>query len=641
MAPPLVNNQSIDRFFVMMFTLHGLAIRPEITHTWGMTSLSFAEATREFDVLVRKAARDGFLDLQSLQSAYRELRPIFHPEIDNDRRVDLEALTYILRQLPLAFVTTHRMMLVPDLTAFHHTPAISQGLAGGLLHDGTLLLEAPYGLRSVMSVATLLAGLALEVRKALDLLFAAAQNRRNAQMEWEEPEGGVEESGATTALEADAALGATDLSPEEDDANRWAHIALDLGVDQHALLHANAETDGALCALLFDREHALPDIDIHAELQPAWINKRRRATADKVIQAFAERGFLQRPVVVWISPVPVRDCFSPFVRDLREPLWAWAQSGAEGLGSDLYPLPEQPNEDLMYCIAHDFIATDQALAAERASVDRSVGIVTLDMDGIAIDVIDTGRLDSNACDVRLQPWEAAVPAPVIVGLPWHAVAGDGAILEGLLQTLGAAIQGVTVLLPGTSLNGMEGRIFAPTLTIDWAGEDVLATPVLAPLGMDAFGVSAQAPMHAAVLSAPCIEAMDHRHLEQLGRQWGVQALVLESTSVLKHLRNAMWRGSLPNLNFSHSYVIATQPTAGGRMSWTGTAAFNAVSIATVRQLATASQATPEPPRTSRNDPTQPAKKAARPAEAKGKATPSRTDTGFRKPYLAPGVRIKG
>ena len=123
----------------------------------------------ELEALVGRCARLGRLDPYELLETYVELAPSGHGRLDEPRVLDLAALTAALAGLPAELVTAPRVLVVPRLAAFGHRPVPAGSGSAGVLADGTLLLEARFGLLSLVSIAGSLCAIAHELDKARTL----------------------------------------------------------------------------------------------------------------------------------------------------------------------------------------------------------------------------------------------------------------------------------------------------------------------------------------------------------------------------------------------------------------------------------------------------------------------------------------
>ena len=123
----------------------------------------------ELEALVARCARVGRLDPYELLETYVELEPSGHERLAEPRVIDLDALRSALSSLPAELVTAPRVLVVPRLSAFGHRPVPSAAGAAGVLADGTLLLEARFGLLSLVGIAAALCAIAHELDKARTL----------------------------------------------------------------------------------------------------------------------------------------------------------------------------------------------------------------------------------------------------------------------------------------------------------------------------------------------------------------------------------------------------------------------------------------------------------------------------------------
>src|SRR5690606_37662773 len=102
-------------------------------------------------------------------------------------------------------------------------------------------------------------------------------------------------------------------------------LAFTLGVDELALARTDEATEGALLTVL-SNGWEIPEISLHAELDLAAQGRRAERRQSRVVSALAEMGLVGRPLHVWLGSPAITDCLSPYTRELREPMLAWAET---------------------------------------------------------------------------------------------------------------------------------------------------------------------------------------------------------------------------------------------------------------------------------------------------------------------------
>lgn len=514
----------------------------------------------EFEVLVQRAARRGWLDLHDLADCYAALYAggsQVHPHLDNPRKVDATAMAHALRALPPEWQAAARLLVVPSLHAYPHAATLpAGGLPAGVLGDGTLLVEASLGHTSLMHLAVQLGALHHELEKAHALV----------PPELRVPEG--------------------DEAPEalEWDDDRWVHLAFALGTDPAALKQAHQDTGGALLPLLLG-VLSLPPIDIHADLDPGATTQRQRALADRVVATVAEMGLLSRPVHLWIGDAVVSDCLSPYPRELRQLLHRWALARPHQLGEDLQPLPEPLGEDGIYAVTADFTATDPELEQERWRAERSVGILRYRWDDFAFEAIDLGRIDPTVVDARLPGWDLDGRGPVLLRIPALTTDPQAGLLRGLLEALGPNLRGITLVLEGSVLGAPPGSLVLPHLLVGWAGERKLSLPTATQLDLEQLhGYADTTTRQGAILSLPAASLISVGRVAELQRELNVCAVCVGADALVEALSDALWRGTIAaDVPLSWG-LVSMQRTRGGRPTVPTLAGLSAVAIAALREL---------------------------------------------------------
>lgn len=214
----------------------------------------------------------------------------------------------------------------------------------------------------------------------------------------------------------------------------------------------------------------------------------------QLLAHIAEQGLLQRPLHLFFGPPIFTWCLSPYVRDLREPIIQWARDFQTSVASDLHDLPDVIHEDLLYALAHDFNAIDPRLRDERHRADRTVGIFRFPLGVQLVDVIDCGRIDKKAIDVRI-PWQKFHAAPPVF-IRLSITGGASELITQLLSLTSDHIRGLTLVYDGhTSDEDLHGVL--PPYAIDSAGRilDIPGTSSLRLEELQAHSPFASSPLH--------------------------------------------------------------------------------------------------------------------------------------------------
>lgn len=510
---------------------------------------SIGSHAREFEVLVMRGIRRGVLDARELLDTYVALQPASHPELGNRRRFDLAAVVGAMRRLPRELWSAPTVRVVPRLAHFTARPLEVNGVAAGVLDDGTVLLEARFGVVSIMGLAASLCAVLHERDKALELLAPLAES-----------------------------LAASELGPTP------SSVALALGLDEASFLEGCAATGDALLTVL-DHDFVEPRPWLHPALEPRAIAERGAARGRAVVAALAEMGLFERPLHVWLGNPVITDCLSPYPRELREPLLRWASTRPAGLGADLGALEGPHGEDAVYAIAHDLIQVEPQLVGERIEADRTVGIQHRESDGLGFEVIDLARVDPSLCDARLFDFVAPEDRPVLLRLPIDLEDHAGALLRELLGALATRVASVTVVMEGSVLSGAAGTLAAPRLVVRWAGDEKLVVPGLVSLDDAVFSsFSSEAPRAGAVLSLPSASLLSSAHLDELVARVGVSAIEVGASGVIETLADAAWSGRLGQARLSLA-LVASRSAETGRSSVDTLTGCAGVALALLRGLA--------------------------------------------------------
>lgn len=538
----------------------------------------YAQAALELEVLVARAARRGVLELEAVLEAYVALAPGNHPDLGNPRRLDLLALVAALQTLPLDFFLAPRLLLVPRLEAFTHAPVPAAGQRAGRLPDGSVLIEAPHGLLSVLDIVASLCVVAHEQEKAWLRL---------------------------------APRSAADDAAGEAPPTSHAQLAFDLGHDERALRAALRATDGALLRVL-EASTPLPEITLHVDLSPACVGARADAQADTVVATLAEMGLAHRPLHLWFGDPIVTDCVSPYVRELRRVLWQWAGENAAELSPDLQALPADAGEDFFYALVNDFMAADPRLYAERVAADRTVGILHhaphAEPDGdwgpepCGFEVVDFGRLAPGLCDARLPAWQQTAPHPVLVRLPTHGTAYDAQLMARLLDTLAPTLASVTLVTAGTTLHGGPGALALPRRLVAWGGAMTTPLPPSYLTPADFVGLIDAPVAEGAVISLPSASLTAPAALLAQAQAVGGTCFQVGHGAVHAVLADAVWRARLP-LDVDIAWVVVnSENVPNGRPSVQSLGGYAAAALARLRAItaprlpASAPQAPPSRPK---------------------------------------------
>jgi hypothetical protein len=346
-------------------------------------------------------------------------------------------------------------------------------------------------------------------------------------------------------------------------------------------------------------DHPLPEVLVHADLDPVAAGQQAERHAQRLLEMLAENGLIERPIHLWIGNDVLTDCLSPYARELRDVLLSWAARNADVVGPEVAALLDNPGEDLSYAVMHDFLRAREGLLDERERADRTVGILRSTDRGLPFELVDLGRIDPALCDARLPTWHVGTPAPVLVRLGTDSEESDATALRAVLDALGGQLASVTLLLEGTLLGGRPGGILLPHLMVRWAGEEKLSIPAQAALDPDELASLADVQVTAgAVLSVSSAALLCPTHVADLTQTYRVGAVEVGGAGLVSALADARWKGILqPEVPIAWA-VAGVERSASGRPTVPTVAACSALAVATLRRIvgqpARRKSAEPEP-----------------------------------------------
>jgi hypothetical protein len=295
-------------------------------------------------------------------------------------------------------------------------------------------------------------------------------------------------------------------------------------------------------------------------------------------------GLADRPLHVVIGSPAVTDCVSPYTRELRSALLTWAERQGDALPGDLREVQHAPSEDVLYALAHEFLASDARLLDERLHADRTVGIQRHDLDGQPFELVDLGRIDPNVCDARLARLAPASDGAVLLRLPLDLEDGSG---SGVRELLGAAtnLRGITLVLDGTALLAAPGAVLLPSLLLRWAGESMIALPPGGGFELDELtGLAPDVNSGGAVLSVPHASLLSTDHVADLAQRRDVRAVEVGGAATLEAIAERAWRGGLAEGVQVAWAVVSSQFVASGRPSVATLSGQTAVAMTLLRRI---------------------------------------------------------
>ena len=513
----------------------------------GMAS-PFAALALEFDVLIKRAARTGQVPLDALTDTYIALHPDAPHHAD---ALDLPRACAAIVALPRDLSAAPRLLLVPNIQGFSHTPWSSGAFTCGRMADGTWLGDLSSGYADLVRWISCLCEIQRAQRQSTRLLAGA---------------------------------------PMTDPGSNLGHLAFAWGCDEIAVRSAIEQCGPALLALL-QPGASLPPIAVHAASSPATWQRQQARNADRVVQAVAEMGLVDRPLHLWLGEGRVADCVSPYSRELKDVLWHWAQTHPERVGPDI---PAQPSDDALYAVMHDFMAHDRRLAGEKEEAERTVGIYQHTIASMAVEMIDLGRADPMLCDPRLPAFRLRAPAPTVVRVDAPDPQLLGAALEAFINTLGNRLASITIVLPSQAPVAMAGQITLPRFAINWAGGQKLPLLNEALTPQDFLGLADRPVQTGDTLLVPALGPHTPGALELMADDPNLACVQLGSTDMVATLHDAIWRGKIQERTPCCWLAVPLATTTQGRPTLACLRSLAAVAIARLRRILAAPTA-PAPP----------------------------------------------
>ncbi len=498
----------------------------------------------EFDVLIKRAARTGQVPLDTLTDTYIAL----HPELpDGTQSLDLARLCSALAALPEGLCEASRLLLVPDINGFSHTPARGGTFVCGRMADGTWLGDLSAGYADLVRWLSCLCEIRRGQRQATRLLAA---------------------------------------QPDPETDNALGHLAFAWGCDEVTLQNAIGSCGPALLSLLQAGAN-LPIIVVHAASNPSIRARQHARDAGRAVQAVAEMGLIDRPLHLWLGEGRISDCLSPYSRELKDALWRWAQTHPQHVGPDI---PSQPSDDALYAICDDFMAHDPRLVGEKEDAERTVGIYQHAVADLRVEMIDLGRTDPTLCDPRLPAFRLHAPAPVLIRVDAPDSQLLAAALEAFIHTLGHRLASITIVLPTQAPAAMAGEIILPRFAVNWAGGQKLPLLNDALSPQDFIGLADRPVQAGDTLLVPALGLHTPGALELMADDPSIACVQLGSTDMVATLHDAIWTGKVSERLECAWLAVPLVAAHTGRPTLMCLRSLSAVAVARLRRIVAPSMA---------------------------------------------------
>ena len=479
---------------------------------------TFRQLTNEFDTLVSRAMRQGYLDPTDFLDIFEQLDLLAASKADKIR-----ALAFHLQNIPTEFFSCTETTLVYQLNSLPYEP-LSNGSAfrtSWLSENEHLALEMPFGKVSVLHFTTHLSFLSHYYLETL------------------------EESGSPGGIDS------TPVKIEK--------VADSLGLTAEELTNLYDGTSGLLERLLHG-ELSFPEIHIHASLNPATLQRTVSEHTSKLVQELAEAGLGNRDLHLWFGNDLPTYFLSPFIRDMENHFESWVEANLEHLGPDLQNQPYQAQDpDFTMGVALDFLGTDEHLLNEVQEANTKTGISHHQLLGQPYEIIDCSRLDYSALDPRIRPQNPTSESPVILRLPHLLEDERGELLRTLSRLATNRIQSVSIAMGGTHLGHSPGSLLICDLALRWEGEKKIAFPARSALSRsfpdNAGGV---------LLTGPCGPLLSGAHLKSLSKELRIAGVTLGFGGLLEAMADCLWSGLLKPTTKLHWPLLSQMTLPSGR-----------------------------------------------------------------------------
>ncbi|MEM9692537.1 MAG: cyclic nucleotide-binding domain-containing protein [Myxococcota bacterium] len=482
--------------------------------------------------------RRSFLLLELLD-AYERLEPALHPGL-HDRAIDLGALGYAVARLPENVTKTTFLYLCSSLPELYRRVALdpvataARRRAIWSMMPGKLLVLLRDGVTDRIDLLTCLCAYAFEARKI----------RRRLRDE-------------------------QTFARLDDAAQRWAAgdpdplAALPFSDDERAGLAQIWATDPvtAIRDIVvhhedFGIECDLVSTDYNTRASEAWVAQLREAAGRLVDLDAAE---LQVHIIS-SNTHSVANCLSPYLGENAERIVAWGRRHMAEVEGEL-----ALDRDRLYVWARGWERAHPEARGRRMDRERAGGHIRLTeaaLTGIAVDLIDLGRLEPAHCD----PAVAAVAKPnaLLVNVDYAFGQQAEEILANLAFLFGRRIRSLNVLGKAGALVGERGDILLPTDLILQTNDEVYALDQgLAPAAFAAVG-SARPVHYGRVLTVAGTLLQDPRLLRFYRRMFGCIGLEMEGSYFARQTQTLKTMGVVaPDIVTRYAYYTSDLPLAVG------------------------------------------------------------------------------
>ncbi len=492
-----------------------------------------------FRAELMRGAIQGNIAIERLLPFYRELEPALHPRAGSAVDLDLKALAYAVRRLPVNVTRTFAFFATDEPPAtygmpdryFPSVPTSARRRNIWEMLPGKNLVLMRNGLSDLVDLVTCLCVYAVEAQK---LRHRLQQPERLSIVE----------------------RGAAEIAEIPDVVTRSSKTAEVL-----ASLPFSSEEQTDLAAIWGDHTIAgLSDISRHREMfsidvrrhtnkynsrrSELWTSQLAEATREQMGCDPAELPADLEVHVISSNTHSVSNCLNPWYTLNRQRVLDWAKRGR-------HPLLEQPWKkefDALYAVVRDYFVDDPERAVESKSFGRERGIYRLEetaSTGIQVQLIDTARLGGLPVD----PGIAEIPRnsrKLIVNIDYAFGEQAEHIIRNLLLLYGPLVKSVSFLGKAGALVGNRGDILVPTAFIEQSSDLYQALPSPDANAVERLRGATERAVHVgAMLTAEGTLLQNRTMLNFYRRLWNCVGIEMEGAYYYRQVMESRSLGVIP------------------------------------------------------------------------------------------------
>ena len=405
-----------------------------------------------FKVELMRSLGSGSLSIQKLLPLYRALDPALH-RLANSEEIDADALSYVVRRLPVNVTSTFAYLLTDEIPAVYREP-------------DALFEQVPTDARR-RDIWELLPG--------SDLVLL-----RN----------GISDLVDFVSCLCVYAVEAAKIRSRVNDASVVAFQRERPTLDPIPL--SRTEREGLVSIWGDDAPRRVLDIVTHGETFSVSIrrhsekyNSRRTELWTKQLAAACREllgvdpGGLPREFPVHIvssNTHSVTNCLTSWYIDHKDDIDRWVAETRHPLGER-----EWHNQfDRVYSVARDYFVAHPEAARDASAAEERQGIVRLHetaSTGIQVQLIDTDRVCRSLVDPSVASCATGEPG-LIVNIDYAFGEQAEHILRNLVLLFGRNVRSVSLFGKAGALVGQRGDVLVPTAFLEQSGDRYYAMPAV-------------------------------------------------------------------------------------------------------------------------------------------------------------------